>query len=94
MVSGFNSLTGIMRIVYNQYDSMVRPLWKWFEERGVQIRYETPVTALGLVHSSDGYIVDRITYDQGDRGEIMVGEKDFVLAHAWINDGGFLARRG
>lgn len=80
MVSGFNSLTGIMRTVYNQYDSMVRPLWKWLEQRGVQIRYETPVTALGLVHSSDGYSVDRITYDQErNRGEIMMGEKDFVL---------------
>jgi len=33
MVSGFNTLTGIMRTVYNQYDSMVRPLHKWLEER-------------------------------------------------------------
>ncbi len=29
MVSGFNTLRGIMRTVYNQYDSMVRPLQKW-----------------------------------------------------------------
>ena len=29
MVAGFNRLHGIMRTVYNQYDSMVRPLQKW-----------------------------------------------------------------
>ena len=27
MVYGFNRLSGIMRTVYNQYDSMVRPLY-------------------------------------------------------------------
>ena len=31
MVSGFNTLAGIMRTVYNQYDSMVRPLQKWWK---------------------------------------------------------------
>ena len=80
MVSGFNSLTGIMRTVYNQYDSMVRPLQKWLEERGVQVRYDTRAMALDLMHSSDGYKVDRIMYDQGShRGEIILNEKDFVL---------------
>ena len=41
MVSGFNTLTGIMRTVYNQYDSMVRPLHKWLEERGVKFMLNT-----------------------------------------------------
>ncbi len=35
MVSGFERLEGIMRTVYNQYDSLVRPLKKWLDERGV-----------------------------------------------------------
>jgi oleate hydratase len=43
MVSGFNTLTGIMRTVYNQYDSMVRPLQKWLEERGVKFQLNTRV---------------------------------------------------
>ena len=38
MVAGFNRLQGIMRTVYNQYDSMVRPLRKWLDERGVDSR--------------------------------------------------------
>ena len=34
-----HTLTGIMRTVYNQYDSMVRPLRKWLEERGVKFQF-------------------------------------------------------
>ena len=40
MVAGFNQLHGIMRTVYNQYDSMVRPLQKWLAEREVQFELQ------------------------------------------------------
>jgi oleate hydratase len=46
MVSGFNQLHGIMRTVYNQYDSLVRPLQKWLEDRGVRFQYSTEVRDL------------------------------------------------
>jgi len=46
MVDGFDRLHGIMRTVYNQYDSMVRPLQKWLEERGVHVEFATQVTGL------------------------------------------------
>ena len=46
MVSGFNRLDGIMRTVYNQYDSLVRPLQKWLDERGVRFELNTRVTDL------------------------------------------------
>lgn len=36
MMKGFNRLQGIMRTTYNQYDSMVRPLAKWLDEKGVR----------------------------------------------------------
>ena len=42
MVGGFNRLQGIMRTVYNQYDSLVRPLRKWLDERGVVFELNTP----------------------------------------------------
>jgi oleate hydratase len=80
MISGFNSLSGIMRTVYNQFDSMVRPLWKWLEERGVQVRYDTCVTALDLMHGSDGYSVERLLYNRADQqGEIVLNKNDFAL---------------
>jgi oleate hydratase len=46
MVAGFDRLQGIMRTVYNQYDSLVRPLQKWLDERGVRFELNTRVTDL------------------------------------------------
>ncbi|MGB8886297.1 MAG: oleate hydratase [Candidatus Korobacteraceae bacterium] len=80
MVSGFNTLGGIMRTVYNQYDSMVRPLQKWLEERGVKFQLNTRVTDLGLQHDSQGYTVDRILCKRDDHAEeIAVTQNDFVM---------------
>jgi oleate hydratase len=80
MVSGFNILSGIMRTVYNQFDSFVRPLWKWLEERGVEFRFDALVTSLELNHSSDGYSIDRMMFEErGQKEEIVLDEKDFVI---------------
>ena len=80
MVSGFNTLSGIMRTVYNQYDSMVRPLQKWLEERGVKFQMNTRVTDLGFCHDSEGYTVERILCDRGDhKEEIAVAKRDLVM---------------
>src|SRR5665213_1492602 len=80
MVSGFNTLGGIMRTVYNQYDSMVRPLRKWLEERGVQFKFNTCVTDLNLCHGADGNVVEGIRCEHdGQMEEVRVGEKDFVI---------------
>ena len=80
MVSGFNTLHGIMRTVYNQYDSLVRPLQKWLERRDVKFQLNTRVTDLGFRHDSEGYRVSRIVCNQdGQVDEITVGEKDKVI---------------
>ena len=80
MVSGFSTLTGIMRTVYNQYDSMVRPLQKWLDERGVRFQLSTRVTDLGLRHDAEGYTVDRIVCDQDGRpSDINVSAQDKVI---------------
>ncbi len=80
MVSGFSTLSGIMRTVYNQYDSMVRPLRKWLEERGVQFEFGVRVTDLPLDHGADGYSVVRILFERGgERQEILLGDKDVVI---------------
>ena len=80
MVDGFDRLKGIMRTVYNQYDSMVRPLQKWLEARDVKVELNTRVTDLGL-RERDGEIrVTGIVYDRaGKEGEITVGPEDLVL---------------
>ena len=80
MVSGFNTLTGIMRTVYNQYDSMVRPLEKWLGERGVKFELNSRVTDLSFLHDIHGYIPERLVVERnGASEEILVTEKDKVI---------------
>jgi oleate hydratase len=80
MVSGFNSLSGIMRTVYNQYDSLVRPLRKWLEERGVRFAFDTRVTDIAFYHGLGGYGAECIRYEQsGLLGDRYVAECDFVI---------------
>jgi len=80
MISGFNTLKGIMRTVYNQYDSMVRPLQKWLVDRGVNFELNTRVVDLELRDDSEGYAVRHILCRSGDSlREIEVGEDDKVI---------------
>ena len=43
-----------MRTVYNQYDSLVRPLQKWLDEQGVSFALNTRVTDLGFARGRYG----------------------------------------
>jgi putative intracellular protease/amidase len=80
MVAGFNTLSGIMRTVYNQYDSLVRPLHKWLNERGVRFTFDMRVTDIDLCHAVDGYNAQCIRYEQsGISGERYIEEGDFVI---------------
>ena len=80
LVGGFNRLEGIMRTVYNQYDSLVRPLVKWLVERGVQFELGTRVTDLGLIAEGSVNRVDRIMYNRGGVSEeIVLGRKDYAI---------------
>ena len=80
MVSGFNRLEGIMRTVYNQYDSLVRPLQKWLDEHGVRFELNARVTELVLGEDAGRTRVQRIVYErEGRAGEIAVDAKDLVI---------------
>src|SRR5208337_3151042 len=80
MVSGFNTLKGIMRTVYNQYDSMVRPLQKWLVARDVHFELNTRVIDLEFSGDAEDYAVRRILYRRdGGLQEIAVGDNDKVI---------------
>ena len=80
MIEGFNQLKGIMRTVYNQYDSLVRPLQAWLDEHGVSYALNTRVTDLGSREDGTGKRVDRIFVDKAGRTEeIAVGAADYVI---------------
>jgi oleate hydratase len=80
MVDGFDRLQGIMRTVYNQYDSMVRPLQKWLVDRGVTFEFNTRVTDLGINEQDSRLTVTDIAYDRaGLAGEIKLAADDLVI---------------
>ena len=80
MVAGFNHLRGIMRTVYNQYDSMVRPLQKWLGERDVRFELNARVTDLTLGMDNGTKHVERILYTRGGiSSEVELSENDYVI---------------
>ena len=80
MVDGFNRLQGIMRTAYNQYDSLVRPLRKWLDDRGVVFALNTRVTDLAIQDKGGVKTVEQIVYERGGQsGEIAVRPVDRVL---------------
>jgi oleate hydratase len=80
MVSGFSTLSGIMRTVFNQYDSLVRPLHRWLDERGVQFVLDTQVTDLDLVHDSNGFRVEGLRCRSGTKAcDFRLNHADFVM---------------
>ncbi len=81
MVAGFNELRGIMRTVYNQYDSLVLPLRKWLDERGVVFEMGTKVTDLVFAERDGRQHVDAVVYErQGEAGAVTLGAQDIVIA--------------
>ena len=80
MVGGFNRLEGIMRTVYNQFDSMVRPLEKWLKARGVRFELNTRVTDLAFIEQGGRTAISNIQYIRGGHtGHVPVHKQDQVL---------------
>jgi oleate hydratase len=78
-----NTLDGIDRTPYNQYDSIVKPLKKWLQEQGVLFEMEAEVTDLDFRMMGEQMIVEEIHYVQEGRKKIVyLAEDDLVLITA------------
>lgn len=78
--SRIETLAGVKRTVYNQYDSLVLPLQAWLKAHGVQL--VTDCKVLGLDHKSEEgkFVVTGIQcLRQGKRELIAVNDGDFVF---------------
>ena len=78
--SRIETLAGVKRTVYNQFDSLVRPLQAWLEAQGV--RFVMNCTVTDLDHKSIGgkFIVTGIHCQRQDKSEIIeVGDGDLVF---------------
>ena len=82
MVDGFGELKGIMRTVYNQYDSFVRPLKAWLDERGVRYELNAVVTYLECGGDAEtSRAVEQIVYlKDGESHTVTLCPDDLVIA--------------
>jgi oleate hydratase len=78
--SRIETLAGVKRTIFNQYDSMVRPLQKWLGAHGVAFVNDCKVTDL-LHETRDGvFVVTGIRcLRRGEREAIVVADGDLVF---------------
>ena len=78
--SRIETLAGIKRTVYNQYDSLVCPIAGWLQEQGVQFRYGCTVNDFVLETESGKVVVTGIKYSESGKDEtVAVGKDDIVI---------------
>lgn len=78
----FDTMSGIYRTRFNQFDSIVRPLLKWLEDQGVTLQLGARVTDLTFSDSTTGdtLSVTAIAVTRGGRSEeISVAPDDLVM---------------
>jgi oleate hydratase len=74
------SLAGVKRTVFNQYDSLVRPLESWLAGRGVRLLKGSQVTDLGLTEIDGKFAVTRLTHLMSGRSaDLAIGPRDLVF---------------
>ncbi|HEC07579.1 MAG TPA: oleate hydratase, partial [Thiolapillus brandeum] len=80
LLPGMNRLEKILRTKYNQYDSVVLPLRRWLEDKGVQFEMRHQVIDIEFDLAADSKRARVIHYlVEGEEKQIMLGEEDCVF---------------
>jgi len=75
-----HTLGGVRRTRYNQYDTVVRPMRQWLEDRGVTFVHETKVVDAQFASSSNGHRVTQLdAVCNGQARPIPIDADDVVL---------------
>lgn len=80
LLPGFNQLKGIMRTVYNQYDSVVLPVEHWLRQHGVSFRMNSPVTNIDFDFSNGEKRATVLHYlAAGSPRQQALGDHDYLF---------------
>jgi len=77
--SRIETLAGVKRTVYNQYDSLVKPLVSWLTAQQVQFRKGCAVTDIVLGTGDKILVTELKTTESGNSGSIPIRPEDLVL---------------
>ncbi|WEO76274.1 oleate hydratase [Cryobacterium sp. SO2] len=79
-IGGLPDFTALKFTKYNQYESLVLPLYRWLLEKGVTFRFSTEVTDIDFDISSGRKQATRIHWlENGEPGSVELGENDLVF---------------
>jgi oleate hydratase len=77
LVDGLYRLGGVMRTKYNQYDSVIRPIKSYLEEKGVTFSMDTEVVDIEFDFSGEKKTATTLYFK--DKSEIALKESDYVF---------------
>ncbi len=79
-IKGLPDLSTLKFTKYNQYESLVLPLYKWLLDHGVTFRFSTTVTDVDFTIDSTRKQATKIHYTtKGEEGSVDLGENDLVF---------------
>ncbi len=79
-IGGLPDLSALKFTKYNQYESLVLPLVKYLESKGVNFMYNTRVTDIDIDNSKDKKVAKAIIYEHaGNTEKISLTEDDLVF---------------
>ncbi|SFR67177.1 oleate hydratase [Agromyces sp. CF514] len=80
-IGGLPDLSALKFTKYNQYESLVLPMYRWLLDQGVTFRFSTTVTDIDFEITADRKQATRIHWvDEHGDGGVDLGEHDLVLA--------------
>lgn len=80
LFSTIDTMSGIYRTQFNQFDAMVRPIVKWLKERGVKLEMGTEVTDIAIKITDKEKIAERLHLTQnGVERTIDLSANDLVF---------------
>ncbi|MBX8691526.1 oleate hydratase [Mycobacterium sp. 20091114027_K0903767] len=79
-IKGLPDLSALKFTKYNQYESLVLPMYKWLLDQGVTFHFDTEVTDIDFDISPDRKQATRIHWiKDGEPGGVDLGPNDLVL---------------
>ena len=80
LLPGFNRLEGILRTVWNQYDSLILPLAQWLSDRGVHFQTGTCVERVDFEHRTGTSTISGLhCVDSQGRSRLSIAPPDRVF---------------
>ena len=77
LVDGLYRLGGVLRTKYNQYDSVIRPMRRYLEERGVHFEMNTTVEDIDFNLSADKLTATLLKLANNE--EILLNKEDYLF---------------